>query len=211
MRCGSKVQQHRTPNTDRSASHFTGNPLNNISGGDYWFIYKGVLFIDLNSNAFSTSGQAGVDADAAHISFVTSVVQQHGGEANYIVLVYHHAIYSPGDHSNDNDNKKRRLDFPARFSELGVDLVLQGHDHSYSRSYLIEGGAKQNPKEKPGATSIFQEPGGVVFVTGNSASGSKYYALGCPRTAASDPGCTFPRETFGFDPLYGADPLTRDD
>jgi hypothetical protein len=193
---GSKAyEQHLwTPNTDRALSHYTTGA--NRSGGDYWFIYKNVLFIDLNSNAYLTSAQAGVDADEAHIGFITDVVQQHGAEAKYTVLVYHHSIYSPANHANDGDNKERRKDFPAAFSRLGVDLVLQGHDHSYSRSYLIDSGVKQNADEQPGATSVFQGPGGVIYVTGNSASGSKYYAL-------SDPDIT-------KDPNYGPDPLNPD-
>jgi hypothetical protein len=178
-------EQHLwTPNTDRSPSLYSLNASTNRSGGDYWFMYKGVLFIDLNSNAYSASNAPGVDADTAHIGFVTNVVQQHGAEAKYTVLVYHHAIYSPAAHANDGDAKKRRVDFPAAFSRLGVDLVLQGHDHSYSRSYLIEGvvggAVKQNPDEQPGATSVFQGPGGVIYVTSNSASGSKYYGLTTP-------------------------------
>ena len=211
-------EQHLwTPNTDRSPSLYRSGSPTNQSGGDYWFIYKGVLFIDLNSNAFYTSGQAGVDADAAHIDFITNVVAQHGAEANYTVLVYHHSIYSPADHANDTDNKKRRLDFPAAFSQLGVDLVLQGHDHSYSRSYLIESGVKQNPGEQPGATSVFQGPGGVIYVTGNSASGSKYYALTVRRVQRSPrvrsrqrpalrPGSAQPREPLA---QLGGEPGAR--
>jgi hypothetical protein len=193
---GSKAyEQHLwTPNTDRALSHYTTGA--NRSGGDYWFIYKDVLFIDLNSNAYLTSAQAGVDADEAHIGFIRNVVQQQGARAKYTVLVYHHSIYSPAVHANDGDNQERRRDFPVAFSQLGVDLVLQGHDHSYSRSYLIDHGFKQNPDEKPGATSVFQGPGGVIYVTGNSASGSKYYPL-------SDPDIT-------RDPNYGPDPLNPD-
>jgi hypothetical protein len=190
-------EQHLwTPNTDRSASLYRSGSRANMSGGDYWFIYKKVLFIDLNSNAYATSGEAGVDADEAHINFITNVVTQHGAEAKYTVLVYHHSIYSPADHANDTDNQKRRQDFPAAFSRLGVDLVLQGHDHSYSRSYLIDAGVKQNPDERPGATSVFQGPGGVIYVTANSASGSKYYPLTAPDIAR--------------DPNYGPDPLNPD-
>jgi hypothetical protein len=193
---GRAYEQHLwTPNTDRSAPLYAGS-LTTQSGGDYWFIYKGVLFIDLNSNAYATSAQVGVDADQAHIGFITDVVQRHGADAKHIVLVYHHSIYSPADHANDTDNQKRRLDFPAAFSALGVDLVLQGHDHSYSRSYLIQSGVKQKADEQPGATSVFQGPGGVIYVTGNSASGSKYYPL-------SDPDIT-------KDPYYGPDPLNPD-
>lgn len=189
---GSKAyEQHLwTPNTDRALSHYTTGA--NRSGGDYWFIYKNVLFIDLNSNAYLTSA-AGIDADDAHISFVTNVIQQHGAGVKYTVLIYHHSIYSPAAHANDGDNQERRRDFPVAFSQLGVDVVLQGHDHSYSRSYLIDHGFKQNPNERPGATSVFQGPGGVIYVTANSASGSKYYALTAP--------------DISRDPNYGPDQL----
>ena len=109
------------------------------------------------------------------------------------MLVYHHSIYSPADHANDADNQLRRQDFPTAFSNLGVDLVLQGHDHSYSRSYVIKNGEKANPAEQPGAAQVAQGPGGVIYVTANSASGSKYYDLTAPDTTK--------------DPNYGPDPL----
>ncbi|MCU1677833.1 MAG: metallophosphoesterase family protein [Frankiales bacterium] len=183
---GKAYEQHFwTPNTDRSTAYYQGNAATQ-SGGDYWFINKDVLFIDLNSNAYANG------ADAAHIQYVTDVVNAHGKEAKYTVLVYHHSIYSPADHANDADNKQRRLDFPTAFSKLGVDLVLQGHDHSYSRSYALKNGQKVNPGEQPGASEVEAGPGGVIYVTGNSASGSKYYDLTAPSTT---------------DPNYGADPL----
>ncbi len=188
---GKAYEQHLwTPNTDRSPSHYASSPTTR-SGGDYWFTYKDVLFIDLNSNAYSASAQPGVDADEAHIAYITDVVEEHGDEAKYTVLVYHHSIYSPASHANDGDAQERRRDFPTAFSELGVDLVLQGHDHSYSRSYLIRNGEKADPAEQPGADAVFQGPGGVIYVTGNSASGSKYYNLTDPRVGSD----------FGPDPL----------
>ncbi|WP_433079421.1 fibronectin type III domain-containing protein [Dactylosporangium sp. CA-052675] len=177
---GKAYEQHLfTPNTDRSGPLYAnGNPASNTSGGDYWYIYKDVLFIDLNSNSYAiTQGGGG---DAAHIAYVTDVINQHGAEAKWKVLVYHHAIYSPADHAKDGDNKTRRVDFPTVFSNLGVDLVLQGHDHSYSRSYEIKNGAKANPAEQPGAADVYPGPGGVLYVTGNSASGSKYYDITAP-------------------------------
>ncbi|MCG2800603.1 MAG: metallophosphoesterase family protein [Cellulomonas sp.] len=177
---GRAYQQHMfTPNTDYSgALYANGNPSSNTSGGDYWYIYKDVLFIDLNSNSYSTAQGGG--GDAAHIAYVTQVIQDHGAAAKYTVLVYHHAIYSPADHAKDSDNKVRRVDFPTTFSALGVDLVLQGHDHSYSRSYLIKNGEKADTTEQPGASEVFAGPGGVLYVTSNSASGSKYYDITSP-------------------------------
>ncbi|QIZ37414.1 metallophosphoesterase family protein [Saccharopolyspora sp. ASAGF58] len=182
---GKAYEQHFwTPNTDRSASYYKGSP-DTQSGGDYWYIYKDVLFIDINSNAYANG------ADEAHLGYITDVINQQGGKAKYTVLVYHHSIYSPASHANDTDNKQRRQDFPTAFSNLGVDLVLQGHDHSYSRSYMIKNGEKANPDEQPGATQVAQGPGGVIYVTANSASGSKYYDLTAP----------IPGSDFGPDPL----------
>jgi hypothetical protein len=177
---GKAYEQHLyTPNTDRSAAFYSnGQPSGAQSGGDYWFIYKDTLFIDLNSNSYATSQGGG--GDAAHVQYVTDTIKAHGGEAKWTVLVYHHSIYSPADHAKDGDNKVRRTDFPTTFSNLGVDLVLQGHDHSYSRSYLIKNGAKANPDEKPGQNEVFAGPGGVLYVTANSASGSKYYDITAP-------------------------------
>jgi hypothetical protein len=206
-------EQHLwTPNTTRSAALYrtcqTPPPAQctpNQSGGNYWFTYNGVLFIDINSNAFtksSTSGDPNTDSDIAHLNYITSIVNQQGADANHIVVVFHHSIYSPGDHANDSDAKKRRLDLPLTLSQLGVDLVLQGHDHSYSRTYLIENGVKQNPDEQPGAPNVFQGPGGVIYVTGNSASGSKYYPLTRPTGSMITT-----RPILGSDPLYGPDPL----
>jgi hypothetical protein len=171
---GKAYDQHFwTPNTDRSAPFYNGDATTR-SGGDYWYVYKGVLFIHLNSNAYASG------SDAAHVGYITNVVNAHGAEAKYTVLVFHHAIYSPASHANDSDNKVRRVDFPTAFSNLGVDLVLAGHDHSYSRSYAIKNGQKANASEQPGAAQIASGPGGVIYVTGNSASGSKYYDLTTP-------------------------------
>ena len=182
---GKAYEQHLyTPNTDYSGAYYSnGNPASNTSGGNYWYIYKDVLFIDLNSNSYRTSTGGG--GDEAHTEYVTDVVNQHGAEAKYTVLVYHHAIYSPASHAKDGDAKVRRVDFPTTFSNLGVDLVLQGHDHSYSRSYEIKNGEKANADEQPGAADVYPGPGGVIYVTANSASGSKYYDITAPDSSGT--------------------------
>ncbi|MEU7823722.1 metallophosphoesterase family protein [Catellatospora sp. NPDC049133] len=174
-------QHHFTPNTDRSAPYYdNGNPAGTKSGGDYWFVYKDVLFIDINSNSYAVPAGGGNVGDSAHVAYITDVINKHGAEAKWKVLVYHHSIYSPASHATDTDNKDRREHFTTAFSQLGIDMVLQGHDHSYSRSYAIKNGQKANPDEQPGAAEVFPGPGGVIYVTANSASGSKYYDIKKP-------------------------------
>jgi len=163
---GSKAyEQHfNTPNTDRTAGPGSGSS----SGGDYWFIYKDVLFVDINSNSRDY---------ASHNRFMEQVVAEHGDEAKWKVLAFHHSIYSPGPHATDSDINDRRNTMPQVISDLGFDLVLQGHDHTYARSYLINDGEKANADEQAGADSVVAGPGDVLYVTSNSASGSKYYEL----------------------------------
>ncbi|MBY0175234.1 Ig-like domain repeat protein [Curtobacterium herbarum] len=184
---GKSYEQHnQLPNSLKVPDFYPGGNTTTNSGGDYWYMYKGVLFIDINSNAYSGG------SDAAHVNYVRDVITRHGDDAKWTALVYHHSIYSPADHANDKDNQQRRFDFTRAFSDMGVDLVLQGHDHSYSRSYAIKNGKKANPAEQPGADEVFAGPGGVIYLTANTASGSKYYDL------------TTPDATQGG---YGADPL----
>lgn len=184
---GKAYEQHnQVPNSLKVPDFYPSGNTTANSGGDYWYTYKGVLFIDINSNAY-TGG-----SDASHVNYVRDVINRYGDDAKWITLVYHHSIYSPADHANDRDNQQRRFDFTRAFSDLGVDLVLQGHDHSYSRSYAIKNGKKANPNEQPAAPEVFAGPGGVIYMTANSASGSKYYDLTTPDATQSG---------------YGADPL----
>lgn len=166
-------QHHFTPNTDRSEAYYDSSSSTR-SGGDFWYLHKDVLFMHINSNAHSNI------KDAQHVEFITDTVNRHGAQAKWKVVVYHHAIYSPGSHALDSGNKERRANWTEALSDLGIDMVLQGHDHSYSRSYVIKNGQKANPDEQPGQTEVFTGPGGVVYVTANSASGSKYYGLKKP-------------------------------
>lgn len=165
------------PNNDLSTPE-----LQTGAGGDYWYTYKGVLFVVINSNAQSST------KNPAHIDFVRKAVEANPS-AKWKIVSYHHAIYSPASHANDTDAVGRRPSFTQGFSDLGINLVLQGHDHSYSRSYVLrnggEGAERQNSAEQRGADTVFEGPGGVVYVTTNSASGSKYYGLTEPRVGTT--------------------------
>ncbi|WP_229733156.1 FN3 domain-containing metallophosphoesterase family protein [Conyzicola nivalis] len=163
---GSKAyEQHfNTPNVDRTAG--AGSATG--SGGDYWFIHKDVLFMNINSNSRDFT---------SHIKWMTDVVAAHGAEAKWSMLAFHHSIYSPAVHATDTDAVDRRNNLPTTISNLGIDVVLQGHDHAYARSYLIRNGQKADAAEVAGADSVVPGPGGVLYVTANSSSGSKYYGL----------------------------------
>jgi hypothetical protein len=167
---GSKAyeQHYSVPNNDPASGAATSG---SSSGGDYWYIYKDVLFVVLNSNNGDT---------ASHNAFMTRVVAEQGANAKWKVLAFHHSIYSVASHTNDAQIIALRNALPTMISNLDFDLVLQGHDHSYTRSYLIKDGVVANAAEQQAAPVVEAKDGEVLYVTANSASGSKYYSVQAP-------------------------------
>lgn len=166
---GSKAyEQHFTmPHWDPASGPATSGTS---SGGDYWFRYNDVLYVSLNSNNLDF---------ASHQAFMTRVVAEQGRTAKWKVLAFHHSIYSVAEHTNDTDIVNRRATMPETISGLGFDLVLMGHDHSYTRSWLMNKGvvAETGGVAQP---VVKAKPGDVLYVTANSSSGSKYYAVKAP-------------------------------
>ncbi len=149
------------------------------AGGDYWYSYNGVLFLSLNSNNMST---------AEHKEFMSSAIRAYqaannGAEPLWKIVTFHHSIYSTASHMEDGDIIQRRNGLPQVFKELDIDVVLQGHDHVYTRTYMMDGGAvsaNENYTYASGeekAPTAVTAPSGILYVTANSASGSKYYDL----------------------------------
>lgn len=167
---GSKAyeQHYSVPNLDSTAGAATSA---SSSGGDYWFMYKGTLFIVINTNSSDV---------ASHEAFMRSVVAAHGADAKWKVLAFHHSIYSVAAHVNDSQIQNLRAALPTVISDLGIDLVLQGHDHSYTRTYLVKDGQLADAGEVAGQATVVADPGENLYVTANSASGSKYYSVTAP-------------------------------
>jgi PKD repeat protein len=59
----------------------------------------------------------------------------------WVIAFWHHPPYTKGSH--DSDSEGRLIDMRENalpiLENLGVDLVLSGHSHSYERSYLLDG------------------------------------------------------------------------
>lgn len=65
--------------------------------------------------------------------------------ADWTIAFWHHPPYSDGSHDADDEKNSggrmvdMREDFLPILEEVGVDLVLCGHSHSYERSFLLDG------------------------------------------------------------------------
>ena len=90
-------------------------------------------------------------------------------------------------HVTESDIITLRNGLAPIFNELGIDLVIQGHDHVYARSYIMGGESgmdaqitdetAQGDRDMTTGTPEFTDPDGVMYVTFNSGSGSKNYKI----------------------------------
>ncbi|UZD63080.1 FN3 domain-containing metallophosphoesterase family protein [Brevibacterium sp. JSBI002] len=154
-------QHFNRPNV--SQDHGGGGVI--TSGGDYWFIEDGVLFLNINSNS--------PDMDA-HAEFIDEVVAEHGDHARWTVLGFHHSIYSTATHWSDLDVKRLRKAIPPVAARNDIDLVVSGHDHIYNRTFLMDGEGKPVEGSEAGAEEE-KEDGQTLYLTLTSSSGSKFY------------------------------------
>ena len=147
------------------------------AGSNYYFVYNNTLFIQLNSNNMNT---------AEHKATIEKAIEMTKNQnIKWKVVGFHHAIYSAATHANDDDIIKRRAEYPALMKQYGIDLIVSGHDHVYTRSRMMNGGVAiesernftDKSKEEGKVPSKYVNPKGQLYLTANSASGSKHYDL----------------------------------
>ena len=189
------------------------------AGGDYYYSYGSGLFIVLNTNNYNV---------AEHEKTIQEAVASDP-DAAWRVVTIHQDIYGTGLDHSDTDGMILRTQLTPIFDEYDIDVVLQGHDHTYSRSKLLYGDGQTHgtyefrlnedgsdydwdnayntqtdekiplyPEEGDtagtAAHDAFQadngcytiedttgntvvNPKGTLYMTANSASGSKFYEL----------------------------------
>jgi hypothetical protein len=114
----------------------------------YAFEYSNALLVVLDSNLDPAKQTAWLDD------------QLGSSRATWKFVSYHHPAYS--SHPT-RDNKKLRELWTPLFDKHHVDLVLQGHDHAYLRTYPLKGSQRVgSPRE------------GTVYIV--SVSGTKFYS-----------------------------------
>ena len=99
------------------------------AGVNYWYVYNNTLFMHINSNNMSA---------AEHKAFMEKAIAANP-DAEWKVVSFHHSLYTVASHAYDGDVLARREQWVPVFDELGVDVVLMGHDHVYARSYVMDG------------------------------------------------------------------------
>src|SRR5690606_33468931 len=128
-------------------------PLNGPEGLEetcYYADIQGVRFISLNTDQAEESDEF-LEKQRVWLEKILA-----GNPNRWTCVTFHHPIYSP---KGTRDNKRTREAFKPLFDKYKVDLVLQGHDHTYAR------GMENIPMEENGIKS------GTMYVV--SVSGPK--------------------------------------
>lgn len=103
----------------------------------YAFDYGNIHFISLDSYDEPRS------VTAAMATWLNNDLAAN--QLPWVVVYWHHPPYTKGSHDSDNDNfldgelVEMREEIVPLLELYGVDLILNGHSHSYERSMLIDG------------------------------------------------------------------------
>lgn len=145
------------PNMDENTVDSSGD-----MSGDYWFFRNDTLFLCLNSS------NDDVDAHRQFMLDAVGACAERYGEPRWTVAAMHHSLFSAGGHTVDDTALERRETYPEAFEAAGVDVVFAGHDHSYARSWPMDGA-------EPVAGGTSED--GIVYFTLSSSTGTKFYDL----------------------------------
>lgn len=100
-----------------------------LPNNEQWYTVTidSILFIILNS--CTTTGEG-----SEQYVWLENVLQNIGPEAKFVAAVFHHPPYSTGPHTEDE--KGLRDSWVPLFEQYDIDIVFNGHDHIYERSYV---------------------------------------------------------------------------
>lgn len=131
----------------------------------YTLVHQGVRIIALNSN----------EKLQEQTEWLEQVLKDNTHK--WVICTFHHPIYSTG---NGRDNAAMRGLWKPLFDRYHVDLVLQGHDHTYGRTGLetplVDSSGKPLSEEnQPGGLNARDHRTGTVYVV--SVSGPKMYTM----------------------------------
>lgn len=149
----------------RLGPHWTASfalPANGAPGAEsttYYADYQGVRFIVMDGTSAIDLGTRAAQTQWLDATLASS-------KADWNVVLFHQPIFTC---ARPNDTEELKAVWKPVFDKHNVDLVLQGHDHCYSRLTSEQGASDGRIKRASGGTQ------GPVYVV--SVVGKKMYAL----------------------------------
>ena len=141
-------------------------------GFSYSFDYGNTKFIMLDTNNLTSD----LLSDDVY-TWLEETLENN--QQKWTIVTMHHPMYSVGKYGSDTSRNATSLALRAQlsnlFAENGVDLVIQGHDHTLSKTYPIgmNGAINNNlTYETINGTDYCTNANGVVYVM-HGASGNQ--------------------------------------
>ncbi len=166
-----------------------------MTGVYYSFDYNNAHFIVLNTNDVP-------DDKLSDEQIEWMKADAFASDAEWKFVMLHKAPYSNGSHYDDDDVIGIREQLAKLMPELGIDIVLQGHDHVYLRTdamnnnevvEVYEMGVDNNGKSYTAKVN----PDGTIYAI-DGCAGVKYYQT----KDAADTDELFPRAEAIVDATY---------
>jgi hypothetical protein len=129
-------------------------PIDELKETCYALDYQNMKLISIDAKGFDES----FEAREAQIKWLDSVLRAN--TKKWTAITMHYPIFSTAE---GRDNKELREALKPLIDKYGVDLVLQGHDHTYARGYV---------KNEGKGLTVVKDAGTVYAV---SVSGPKMY------------------------------------
>ncbi len=104
------------------------------AGHGYYYTYGPALFIVINANNYNA---------ADHKALIEKAVAAHP-DAKWRIVVMHQDIYGSGLDHSDSDGILLRTQLTPIYDANKIDVVLQGHDHTYARTYQLSSDGRQH-------------------------------------------------------------------
>ncbi|MBX4150435.1 S-layer homology domain-containing protein [Paenibacillus lautus] len=153
-----------------------------ITGAYYSYDYSNAHFIVLNSNENSSEY---ANFSAEQVAWMKQDVEQaKAAGADWIIVNIHKGPYTTSNHATDSDiigaNGVRNKIAPL-MNELGIDMVLQGHDHIYARTKPIKSDGTAEDFTKITETLNGQnieyavKPDGTIYMIPATAGAKVYF------------------------------------
>ena len=140
-----------------NSSHYG---LDRGDDGDYWFVYGDVLFMVLNN-------LSPYDKDD-HEDFIVETIEKVP-DTKWRVVASH---YSPASNVERYQGTAESVDDYFDYAALyDIDLFIGGHDHVYTRSYLM---TDDDKFLSTADENEFHNPEGAIYAIFSTATGSLY-------------------------------------
>ncbi len=104
------------------------------AGTDYYYTYGNTLFIVLDTNNYNC---------ATHENVMRKAIKENP-DVKWKVVMFHQDIYGSGYDHSDSDGMVLRTQLTPLMDKYDIDVVLQGHDHTYSRTYQLQSDGKNH-------------------------------------------------------------------